>query len=59
MTRGRGLRFALGLALVAIVGIVGMLFAGGPWDALYFALAAAPIGLGLRGWWQARQGQGG
>jgi hypothetical protein len=40
------------LALLGIAGIVGMLLSESAWDALFFAMAAAPLGFGA---WRLRR----
>lgn len=47
MTGARALWLLLALAALAVTGIVGMLLAAGVWDALFFAMATAPLLVGL------------
>lgn len=55
MTGARALWRLLALAALAVTGIVGMLLAAGVWDALFFALAAAPLLVGIGYWHHMRR----
>jgi len=48
-------RSALLLALATVIGLVGMMVAGGALDAVFLALAAVPLALGIAGWRRHRR----
>jgi len=59
MTGARALAALTVLALVAAIGIVGMLLAGGAADAAFFAMTALPLVVGGGcAWWFRNRGAG-
>jgi hypothetical protein len=54
VSTGTPLRLSLFFALLVLIGLAGMLIADGPLDALFFALAAAPLLTGFVCWRLAR-----
>ncbi|MFT3907053.1 MAG: hypothetical protein QM718_12160 [Steroidobacteraceae bacterium] len=54
MSGARALWLIVGLAWLAVGGIVGMLLAESGWDWLFFALTASPLVVGAWQWWRLR-----
>lgn len=52
---GRTYALVAALALLGVGGIVGMLLGDGAWDAVFFAMAAAPLAFGAWRYWRLRR----